>query len=37
VPTSICPKTLANPADVEFGYAPAFDALLHRVSVTLIK
>jgi hypothetical protein len=35
VPTSICPKTLASPGDVEFGYAPAFDALLRRVSATL--
>ena len=34
VPTSICPKTL-NAADSQFGYAPAFDALLRRVSQTL--
>jgi hypothetical protein len=26
---------LASPGDVEFGYAPAFDALLRRVSATL--
>jgi len=35
VPTSICPKTLANPSDADFGYAPAFDALLRRVAAGL--
>jgi hypothetical protein len=35
VPASICAKTLNNPADSEFGYTPAFDALLKRVSATL--
>jgi hypothetical protein len=34
VPTSICPKTL-NSANSEFGYGPAFDALLKRVSACL--
>lgn len=34
VPASICPKTL-NAADSQFGYAPAFDALLRRVSQML--
>jgi hypothetical protein len=35
VPASICAKTLDNAADSEFGYTPAFDALLKRVSATL--
>ena len=35
VPASICAKTLADPTDTEFGYAPAFDALLKRVSLAL--
>jgi len=34
VPTSICPKTL-DATDSQFGYAPAFDALLRRVSLDL--
>jgi hypothetical protein len=34
VPASICPKTLV-PTDSEFGYAPAFDALLKRITQTL--
>jgi hypothetical protein len=34
VPASICPKTLQN-ADPDFGYTPAFDALLKRVAACL--
>jgi hypothetical protein len=34
VPTSICAKTLTA-TDADFGYTPAFDALLKRVSVSL--
>ncbi len=34
VATSICPKTLDS-TDSQFGYAPAFDALLKRVSLDL--
>jgi hypothetical protein len=34
VPASICPKTLAQ-ADPDFGYTPAFDALLKRVAACL--
>jgi len=34
VATSICPKTL-DATDPQFGYAPAFDALLRRVSAAL--
>lgn len=35
VPTSICAKTLASSSDADFGYAPAFDALLRRVAAGL--
>jgi hypothetical protein len=35
VPTSICPKTLVSPSDADFGYGPAFDALLERVAAGL--
>ena len=35
VPTSICAKTLSDSAGPEFGYGPAFDALLRRVGIGL--
>ena len=35
VPASICAKTLSDAADPDFGYGPAFDALLRRVGMGL--